>query len=96
MEGCKFCAGKAVNAEEFVENGGYKTVRMMIGMLTGSIFDDEDTRDSVHLEQGNLLCFDNSSGEYQQLGVRINYCPLCGAELKENVNIEEENLYDPE
>ena len=52
---------------------------------------DDDPSNYIQLNNGNLLCFQNSSGEYVTLGIRIGYCPLCGREL-----FEEEEEHDPE
>ena len=52
---------------------------------------DDDPSNYIQLNKGNLLCFNNSSGEYVTLGIRIGCCPLCGREL-----FEEEEEHDPE
>ena len=88
---CRLCSGECVHAEEW-RTGGIHTMSMMVGMLTGKMFDDDDEhlKDGIKLEEGNLLCFDNSSREYTPLGIRISYCPLCGKELYQESNEEEE------
>ena len=85
---CRFCSENPVKAECTVGNG-IKTMSMMIGMLFGRMSDDDRLEDGIQLQDGNLLCFDNSSREYVPLGVRIGYCPMCGRELTQK-DIEEE------
>lgn len=79
---CKFCDRELVEAE--VSYNGIKTARMMINLLAGALTGEQlDTEDGIRLEDGNILSFDNSSGEYCRLGVKIAYCPFCGRKLEE-------------
>lgn len=74
---CKFCNGELIPMEAVGE--GIKTMRIMLGMLGGEF---EEEYDGIQLMEGNYLTFDNSSGEYARGAVEINYCPMCGHELK--------------
>lgn len=85
---CRFCSENPVRAECTVGDG-FKTMGMMIDMLFGRPSDDDRLENGIQLQDGNLLCFDNSAREYVPLGIRIGYCPLCGRELTQN-DIEEE------
>lgn len=81
---CRFCSGNNVPAE-YTIGDGFKTMGMMIGMLSG-MFGNEDEPErlynGIQLQSGNMLCFDNSAREYVPLGIRIGNCPFCGRELK--------------
>ena len=85
MEECRFCAGKVIDRD--LVGAGIKTVQTMLHSMFG-MFDEEKTCcvDGIQLQQGNILTFDNSSGEYAAMAVEIKYCPMCGKEL---VHIEE-------
>ena len=82
MSDCKFCNGEPRQADE-LSGGGIKTMGMMIDMLFGSRTERDYAYNGIQLKNGNLLCFDNSACEYTVLGIRVNYCPFCGKELKE-------------
>lgn len=89
---CRFCCGERVPEDEkFGE--GIQTMISTFESLMGRIGYpcDDDPSNYIQLRNGNLLCFQNSSGEYVTLGIRIGYCPLCGREL-----FEEEEHHDPE
>ena len=87
---CRFCCGDPVKAE-FTVGEGIKTMQMMFSMLTGISDNDPDKKaDGIWLENGNMLCFDNSSREYVPLGINIGFCPLCGRELKQEKDPEDE------
>lgn len=80
---CKFCEGNERISGEY-HGQGILPARTMITSLFGfgdSVYGiryDTDT---------NLLGFDNSEGEYAEGFVKINYCPMCGRDLrKENTN----------
>ena len=80
---CRFCVGKVIHCE-YHFNDGFHTMGTMLGILLGTGDEnDEKLKDGIQLCKGNMLAFESSSGEYESLGVRINYCPLCGRELKE-------------
>ena len=57
---------------------------MMLGVMAGLGNDQERdyAYNGIMLKNGNMLCFDNSAGEYAELAIDINYCPFCGKELK--------------
>ena len=82
MENCLFCEGKPIRTE-YCTNGT-KPVMMMLDIMLGRIDDRERdyAYDGIMLKEGNKLCFDNSSGEYSEQAIDINYCPFCGKELK--------------
>lgn len=83
MSNCKFCEGKVIKAHEYGE--GIKTMKTMFNSLLGLDNDyDESYRaeDGVMLNSGNVLSFDNSSGEYAEMFIEINYCPFCGKKLE--------------
>ena len=84
---CRFCNGELIPAEETI-GGGIMTVMSMVSAFQAHFGLDNEPDDSnfIQLKENNLLCFQNSSGEYTTLGVRIEYCPLCGKKL----NKEEE------
>ncbi len=87
---CRFCCGEPVSAEVTVGDG-IKTMGMMIDMLFGGRRKEpESVNNGIQLEDGNMLLFDNSSREYVPLGIRIGYCPLCGRELKQDNNEEDD------
>jgi hypothetical protein len=79
MGECKFCAGGRVNAEYVGE--GIRTMRINLSMMFGA-FNDDDEKDGIRLVDGKYLAFDNSSGEYAEQMVEINYCPLCGKKIE--------------
>ena len=66
---CEFCKGKPIDAEYAGE--GIKTMYMMLGI-------SPDGTNSIRIEHGNMLTWDNSAGEYAELSAKINYCPMCG------------------
>lgn len=75
---CEFCeSGKNINAEYRGE--GILTMKTMIDRMFGAMSDDSFK--VAHIEQDKLWV-DNSSGEYAELGFKINYCPFCGAVLE--------------
>lgn len=90
MENCKFCTGKAIKANAHGE--GIPTMESMLDSLFGTMKeeDEEDNKckNGIILRNGNELCFDNSSREYQELSIEISYCPFCGEELEKRTNEE--------
>ena len=83
MSNCKFCEGKVIKAHEYGE--GIKTMRSMFSSLMGlsNDYDESDrAEDGIMLNNGNVLSFDNSSGEYAEMFIEINYCPFCGRKLE--------------
>ena len=73
---CDFCE-KYEKAEPEVKGEGINTAMNNLNLLFGY----HETGDGIHLDDDNYLMFDNSSGEYAELGVKIKYCPMCGREL---------------
>lgn len=71
---CKFCSGDKIPAQYVGE--GIKTMGFMLNTLLGG-----DIKDGIHLEDGNKLVWDNSSGEYAELSTEISFCPFCGVRL---------------
>ena len=78
---CKFCKGAPKRAEYVGD--GIKTMGMMLEMMFGV---DEDTLHSncIYIKDGNLLTWDNSAKEYEELSTEIKYCPMCGRKLQSN------------
>ena len=77
---CKFCEYKRIYPQYVGD--GTKTMGLMLRMLGGI---DEDYNDGIRLDsEKNILWFDNSDGEYAELGIDIQYCPLCGKKLNTN------------
>ena len=84
---CLLCSGKPMSADTV--NSGIKTIGMCIDQL-GFLFGRVEERDYIYngvQMNGNVLMFDNSAREYAPLGIRINFCPICGRKLE---NKEEE------
>ena len=74
---CEFCEYKRIHPQYVGD--GFKTMGLMIRMLGGI---DEDYNDGIRLDsEENILWFDNSDGEYTELGIDIQYCPMCGKRL---------------
>ena len=83
MSNCKFCEGKVIKAHEYGE--GIKTMKTMLNAFLCNQDEDEEfdrAEDGVMLNSGNVLSFDNSSGEYAEMFIEINYCPFCGRKLE--------------
>jgi len=78
MSECAFCAGKRIPATYAGE--GTHTMRTMLTMMFGTA--EEDAVDGIRLVDGKFMAFDNSSGEYAEQMVEINFCPMCGQEIK--------------
>lgn len=79
MNDCKFCRGEWIHAEYVGE--GITTMMTNLKMVFGMSNDDKEY-DGIHLIDGNMLAFDNSSGEYADQMVAINYCPFCGEKVE--------------
>lgn len=69
---CVFCEEKKVIS-------GRKTGP---GLLPMADMFGVSSESGIMLEKKNLLGFDNSAGEYAMRYVEINYCPICGRNLK--------------
>jgi len=76
MSACEFCNGEMIGTD-YVGNG----IRpMMVNLMClGGGF---PSHYGIRFEKPNLLCFDNSCGEYAEGQIEISHCPLCGKELK--------------
>ena len=80
---CRFCCGEIIHGE-YRCGGGYPTMSTMLYTLFGYDHEnDEQIKDGIQLRDDNLLVFESSSGEYESLGVRIKYCPMCGVKLRD-------------
>ena len=72
---CEYCEqGKKIKAE--YKGEGTTTCLAMIKFL----FSDSDDEYIAYIEDGTMMV-DNSSGEYADLGFKINYCPFCSADI---------------
>ncbi len=75
---CDYCEGRK-NFMPKYSGEGIHTAKMNLGLIFGFNKDDY----IAHIENG-ILYVDNSSGEYAQLGFKINYCPNCGAKIPQS------------
>ena len=79
---CEFCEeGNKIKAE--YKGNGITTARNTICSIFG--YFNEDAFNVAYIENGKMFV-DNSSGEYAELGFKINYCPFCGKEVKGEEN----------
>lgn len=80
---CEFCEGNERIIEEYHGEG----ILPMRTMITG-LFGFGDSKNGIRYDtDNNLLGFDNSEGEYAEGFAKINYCPMCGRDLrKENTD----------
>lgn len=76
---CDFCEGKTINSQYM--KSGLVTKKNKYSKMFNAV-DKYKWEDGVWLENGNLLTYDSSSGEYASQGVKIKYCPFCGKELE--------------
>lgn len=74
---CEYCEGKKTFKPEY-SGEGIHTVRQNLSLLFG--FGEKDA--IAHIKD-RVLYVDNSSGEYAELGFKINYCPNCGEKLRD-------------
>jgi len=80
---CLLCNGEKIPAEGFLKNSIH-TMKQNLDFLFGSN-EKEDPSDYIRLVEDKdetYLAFNNSSGEYSDGIVAIQYCPLCGRKLK--------------
>lgn len=77
---CDYCEGKKTFKAEY-SGEGIHTMKMNLQSLFGGC--DE----SIAFIKDGILYADTSSGEYAELGFKINYCPNCGAEMEGNNEI---------
>ena len=83
---CDFCDGKKI---EFTHIGqGLRTLATNLSLFFGAS-GDEDVPDYICLVDGQFLEANTSSGEYASQKVKIQYCPFCGRELKEEKQDED-------
>lgn len=74
---CPLCEeGKKLDPE--YQGEGIGTMAMNLHNLFGS----ELKHDGIQLQDNNVLMWDNSSGEYAKLGIIINFCPICGRQIR--------------
>lgn len=76
---CDFCEGKTINSQYM--KSGLITKKNKYSTMFNTV-DKYRWEDGIWLENGNLLTYDSSSGEYASQGVEIKYCPFCGKELE--------------
>lgn len=76
---CDFCEGKTINSQYM--KSGLVTMKNKFSAMFNTV-DKYKWEDGVWLEDGNVLTYDSSSGEYASQGVEINYCPFCGEKLE--------------
>jgi len=73
---CDYCEGKKAFEAEY-KGKGILTMKNNLNFLLGF---GEDTG-IAHIEDG-ILFADTSSGEYAELGFKINYCPNCSSKIQ--------------
>jgi len=74
---CEYCEGQ----KKFCADGKGDGIMTMANMLD-CLFGGSDGGEVARIERG-MLWVDNSSGEYAELGFKINFCPMCGARMEE-------------
>ena len=86
MSDCKFCNGKIIKADgDGLERNATKN--MLGGLVSVVEMNREPQKEhsnangGIMLKDGNILAFDNSSGEYTEMKIQIHFCPFCGKEL---------------
>ena len=72
---CDYCDGKKTFKAEYSGKGIY-TMKMNLNLLLGFGGDV-----AIAYIKDGILYADTSSGEYAELGFKINYCPICGKEI---------------
>lgn len=72
---CDYCNGKKTFKAEYSGKGTH-TMKMNLNLLLGF----GGNADIAYIKDG-ILYADTSSGEYAELGFKINYCPICGKEI---------------
>lgn len=73
---CDYCEGNKPFKAEYSAKGIH-TMKMNLNLLFG--FGEDDG--IAHIKDG-ILFADTSSGEYAELGFKINYCPMCGKKME--------------
>lgn len=73
---CEYCEGKKAFEAE-CKGDGILTMKMNMNFLFGG-----GSNNIAHIED-RIMYVDNSSGEYAELGFRINYCPNCGEKIRD-------------
>lgn len=75
---CEFCEGNKIIRDEYHGQGILPARTMITGL-----FGFGDSKNGIRYDtKNNLLGFDNSEGEYAEGFVKINYCPICGRDLR--------------
>ena len=83
MNECKFCSEEPIK-HDVLGNIGFRTTHQTIQFIF-KMEQDEAPSDYIKWDQENKIMWANtSSGEYVNLGFKINYCPYCGRKLVEN------------
>lgn len=73
---CEYCEGQ----KKFCADGKGDGIMTMANMLD-CLFGRSDVGEVARIECGRMWV-DNSSGEYAELGFKINFCPNCGARME--------------
>lgn len=90
--GCNFCEGKRIVPDR--RGNGVLPGRTNVGILAALCgFDVKEDDNYVRLDKDSssydedspqaVMWFNNSAGEYAELGLYINYCPICGKKLND-------------
>lgn len=74
---CEYCEGKKSFEPEYTGKGIH-TAQQNLNFLFGF----GDNKGIAHIKD-RILYVDNSSGEYAELGFKINYCPNCGEKIRD-------------
>lgn len=78
---CEFCNGKAKASEVLCGEGVMPAGLMLSRLFSFGRTEESENGDCVAIKDGNVMVYDNSSGEYRFQGIKINYCPICGKKL---------------
>lgn len=79
IDKCDFCGDNRKRIAPKVMGCGLATMGAQLHAL---IDDATKPVDGIRLDGVNLIMWDNSYGEYAELGTLINYCPMCGRYLR--------------
>ena len=85
---CPFCEGKKI-AADFVPDGGIHTMKQMLSSLFGNHVDiDNEKEPSDYIQfdkEHQFMRLQSSSGEYSDAYIAINFCPICGVRLNNDI-----------
>lgn len=85
MEMCEFCEGKIIKSTNY--EGDILPFRLMFSSIVRCDYSSDEAVNGIFLNEDNMMGFNNSDGEYATQFVKINYCPMCGRDLrKENTD----------